>query len=348
MKRALFAVALVVACRAAPATLPDAAVRGSAEDVERLLAADPEARERPGADGLRPLAIAARVGNVPVVESLLSAGAKIDARDATGRTALHHAAAEGRVEAIEVLLNAGADRTIEDADDRTPLRLAAAMKRSDAANAIRFHAAKRAVPSPRPRSTRFGSASTFVDPATATWVAAGAAERVTLREGRDAAAMIRFRGTLPVEAAAPLRILAVSTGLTASIAGTSEAFPRGAMIRMPPGASASLSCTTQCLVLEEHGEDPALRAIERQARAEWWDAEMHGRVDSVPPTAEPQMHVHDHELIIVALGGALAYQMDDGRHAMPPGSYGYIAYGARHGMLCLSPSPCERYVIDPD
>jgi ankyrin repeat protein len=54
-------------------------------------------------------------------EALLDAGAAIDARDARGRTALHHAASVGYTDVVKFLVERGADVKAADADGLTPL-----------------------------------------------------------------------------------------------------------------------------------------------------------------------------------------------------------------------------------
>jgi len=55
-----------------------------------------------------------------VVRLLLEKGANIEARDNTGRTALHWAAERGREEVVQLLLDKGADIEAEDNARRTP------------------------------------------------------------------------------------------------------------------------------------------------------------------------------------------------------------------------------------
>ncbi|RZA27795.1 MAG: ankyrin repeat domain-containing protein, partial [Lysobacteraceae bacterium] len=78
---------------------------------------------RPEPAGGQPvlLAAAATEEDDPVgVQLLLRHKAKVDSRDAGGRSALHEAAFAGHVEIIAVLLAAGADVQARDADARTP------------------------------------------------------------------------------------------------------------------------------------------------------------------------------------------------------------------------------------
>lgn len=65
-------------------------------------------------------------GDVGALEALRDCGAKIDAVDERGRTALYVAAAEGQLSIVEWLLSSGADPQHVGADGRTPLHAAAA------------------------------------------------------------------------------------------------------------------------------------------------------------------------------------------------------------------------------
>ncbi|MEZ4270366.1 MAG: ankyrin repeat domain-containing protein [Myxococcota bacterium] len=59
--------------------------------------------------------------NADIVRLLLSRGAKIDARNSWGESALHYAAKDGMTEAVRVLVEAGADINAGDNRDSTPL-----------------------------------------------------------------------------------------------------------------------------------------------------------------------------------------------------------------------------------
>ncbi|MCP5545247.1 MAG: ankyrin repeat domain-containing protein [Akkermansiaceae bacterium] len=65
--------------------------------------------------GTAPLHLAASLGEVDALKSLLDAGAEIDSRMPGGVTALMEAAANGRMEAVQYLLGRGADPTLRDA-----------------------------------------------------------------------------------------------------------------------------------------------------------------------------------------------------------------------------------------
>ena len=90
--------ALVAAIRAADADGVAAALAAGA-DPDRP---DPEFR-------MRPLSLAAMIGDTEVARTLLDSGASLDARNADGRTPLHTAAFAGKVKVVDLLLERGAD-----------------------------------------------------------------------------------------------------------------------------------------------------------------------------------------------------------------------------------------------
>ena len=65
------------------------------------------------------------------LQLLINAGANIDAKDSSGRTALHLAAKEGKVEAVVELIKAGANIDAEDDSRSTALHLAAEINMSN-------------------------------------------------------------------------------------------------------------------------------------------------------------------------------------------------------------------------
>jgi hypothetical protein len=77
---------------------------------------------------------AARRGDVSTLRRLLAEQLNIDARDASGRTALMLAVLEGQNEAVNTLLAAGADPNAVDASGTTPLQ--AALARAHSAIAV--------------------------------------------------------------------------------------------------------------------------------------------------------------------------------------------------------------------
>ncbi len=89
--------------------------KGHAGIVELLLSAGarPEARTR---YGHTPLHVAAAAGNDHIVSLLLASGAEVDAPDHSGMTALHWAAFRGEKEIARILLDGGADPNRKDGD----------------------------------------------------------------------------------------------------------------------------------------------------------------------------------------------------------------------------------------
>ncbi|KAK6135782.1 hypothetical protein DH2020_030477 [Rehmannia glutinosa] len=83
------------------------------EEVEKLVGAGVECRDK---EGRTPLHLAAGKGHLGSAKVLVSAGANVDARSKDGRTALFRAAANGDRRMVEMLLGAGADPTIGDVD----------------------------------------------------------------------------------------------------------------------------------------------------------------------------------------------------------------------------------------
>ena len=67
------------------------------------------------------LMIAAQKGSVDAVKELLSQGAKVNAQNNNGCTALHWAARNGHTEVVLALLEAGADASLKDKNGETPL-----------------------------------------------------------------------------------------------------------------------------------------------------------------------------------------------------------------------------------
>lgn len=72
-----------------------------------------------------PVQLAARFGALEIVQLLLEQGHKLDATDATGRTALHWAARGGFSAVVEAILRAKLNPDVKTIDGRTPLHWAA-------------------------------------------------------------------------------------------------------------------------------------------------------------------------------------------------------------------------------
>jgi len=104
-----------------------AAIAANLPDAARvLIESGADTRARLEVVGVDPLMAAAQVGNVPILESLLSAGADVQAKDAEGRTALIRAAEQGDPESIRRLLDTGADVNARDTKiGQSPLHTAA-------------------------------------------------------------------------------------------------------------------------------------------------------------------------------------------------------------------------------
>jgi hypothetical protein len=88
------------------------------------------------ADPAAALREAARRGDVSTLRPLLAEKINIDARDASGRTALMLAVLQGQKEAVNTLLAAGADPNAADASGTTPLQAALAGAHSAIAVAL--------------------------------------------------------------------------------------------------------------------------------------------------------------------------------------------------------------------
>ncbi|MDE0716500.1 MAG: ankyrin repeat domain-containing protein [Rhodospirillaceae bacterium] len=82
-----------------------------------------DARDSPSS--MTPLHLAAYYNNVPVVEALLTFGAKIEAKNYRGATPLHLAASNLHPATVIALLQAGADVNSINEDGATPLHSAA-------------------------------------------------------------------------------------------------------------------------------------------------------------------------------------------------------------------------------
>lgn len=102
--------------------LHQAAFNGHGATVLLLLdrGADPNAVKDDGSTPLHDLSRASSI-NLDAIKALLAAKVKVDARDARGRTPLHHAAGQGHKAIVRILLDAGAEVNAKDKSGRTPL-----------------------------------------------------------------------------------------------------------------------------------------------------------------------------------------------------------------------------------
>ena len=97
---------------------------GEPEILNTLLAAGASVDAR-GEKGATPLHVAAEFGRAATTNALLAAGAVVEARDEGGRTPLHFAAGYNYGEnAVQVLLAGGANLEARDGESRTPLHYA--------------------------------------------------------------------------------------------------------------------------------------------------------------------------------------------------------------------------------
>ncbi|XP_072930007.1 uncharacterized protein [Epargyreus clarus] len=128
-------------CGAPAAT--DHQSRGAALEVLRALVKEGGARvEVRDADGRTPLLWAASAGSAAAVLALHQAGARVDDADRDGLTALHCAAARGHTEALETLVGlCGARVDVADSHGCTPLHYAAALGHADSTSALLVHGA---------------------------------------------------------------------------------------------------------------------------------------------------------------------------------------------------------------
>ncbi|XP_075982855.1 uncharacterized protein LOC142981068 isoform X2 [Anticarsia gemmatalis] len=128
-------------CGAPAAT--DHQSRGAALEVLRALVKEGGARvDVRDADGRTPLLWAASAGSAAAVLALHQAGSKVDDADRDGLTALHCAAARGHTEALETLVGlCGARVDVSDSHGCTPLHYAAALGHADATSALLQHGA---------------------------------------------------------------------------------------------------------------------------------------------------------------------------------------------------------------
>ncbi|CAH2094524.1 unnamed protein product [Euphydryas editha] len=128
-------------CGAPAAT--DHQSRGAALEVLRALVKEGDARvDVRDADGRTPLLWAASAGSAAAVLALHQAGASVDDADRDGLTALHCAAARGHTEALETLVAlCGARVDVADSHGCTPLHYAAALGHADATSALLVHGA---------------------------------------------------------------------------------------------------------------------------------------------------------------------------------------------------------------
>lgn len=106
-----------------PTRLIEDAARGNEADVKALLVAS-EKPDQANSQGITALMVAARKGQLGVMQLLLSAHANVASVDEQGSTALHYAVLGNQARAAELLLQYHAPVDVKDGFDLTPLMLA--------------------------------------------------------------------------------------------------------------------------------------------------------------------------------------------------------------------------------
>lgn len=115
----------------------DAARIGTAQEVERILKASPQARDlRTLAQGSQPIHLAATNPDPGPLKALLAAGADPNARDSDASTPLHMAVYTQNTKATQILLDAGSDPKAKNNLGRDVLSLARKQMANEAAGII--------------------------------------------------------------------------------------------------------------------------------------------------------------------------------------------------------------------
>ena len=120
--------------------LLNAIAAGKVDEAKSLISKGANVNEA-GPDGTTPLMAAAEgtanlADNGPMVDTLLGAGAQVEAADSLGRTALYRAAAEGRAVAMSLLLDHQANVNSRAGNQATPLIEAVTHGRLEAAQLL--------------------------------------------------------------------------------------------------------------------------------------------------------------------------------------------------------------------
>ncbi len=114
----------------------DAARIGTAAEVERILKADPAARDARTQAGSTPLHLAATNPDLGPLKALIAAGADVNARDNDGLTPLHMSAYTQSARQAEILLQAGADPYAKTNAGRDPTSMARKTRSDEVAGVI--------------------------------------------------------------------------------------------------------------------------------------------------------------------------------------------------------------------
>ena len=108
-----------------------AARLGFRDLAEHLIVEHPEHVNARGGTEVTPMHVAARIGHVDILSSLLEHGAELEGRASFNMTPLHVASCYRELEAGQWLLDHGADINARDRDDWTPLRWAVQRNNTD-------------------------------------------------------------------------------------------------------------------------------------------------------------------------------------------------------------------------
>ncbi|XP_048117745.1 inversin isoform X3 [Alosa alosa] len=101
-----------------------AAVNGDKSTLQKLITADPALRDSVDGFGRTPLMYCVLADRLDCAETLLKAGAAVNQRDHSHRTALHLAAQKGNTRFMKLLLSRRADWLLKDREEITALHLA--------------------------------------------------------------------------------------------------------------------------------------------------------------------------------------------------------------------------------
>jgi ankyrin repeat protein len=86
--------------------------------------ASPNECEDQNGSGWAPLHWAAKDGNLPICQLLVSRGADVNIRDRSGQTPLHRAAYWGKLQVVDFLVYVGANTAATDSMNQTPSEVA--------------------------------------------------------------------------------------------------------------------------------------------------------------------------------------------------------------------------------
>ena len=121
----------------------EAAATGQTQRVAALIKDDPSLVNAYSADGFAPLSLASFFGHAETVDTLLAAGAEVNAasRETMKLTPLASAMAVGRNDIARKLIDHGADTNARAENDTTPLHTAAARGNLESATLLLDHGA---------------------------------------------------------------------------------------------------------------------------------------------------------------------------------------------------------------